>query len=200
MSGIFGFFYFSNFFFWLHCYQLILAFGRSFINMLSLNRVILPSVVAILRTFFYIMIMRLTENCRFNLILRRTFWTFLFIFHMWTRRWSLYRCAVNLLNHTDQFVLQPMEFGWQIVLGSFVGFIGAAFGSIGGVGGGGFFVPMLTLIIGFDAKSSVAISKCEVLVLNLNQLPAFFISCMDYLKAAPPYCPSVSQSAVLRKQ
>lgn len=69
------------------------------------------------------------------------------------------------MNHTDQFVLQPMEFGWQIVLGSFVGFIGAAFGSIGGVGGGGFFMPMLTLIIGFDAKSSVAISKCEVLVI-----------------------------------
>ncbi|EAZ06861.1 hypothetical protein OsI_29096 [Oryza sativa Indica Group] len=60
-------------------------------------------------------------------------------------------------------VWPPMEFGWQIVLGSFVGFIGAAFGSIGGVGGGGFFVPMLTLIIGFDAKSSVAISKCMIM-------------------------------------
>jgi hypothetical protein len=54
-----------------------------------------------------------------------------------------------------------MEFGWQIVLGSLIGFFGAAFGSVGGVGGGGIFVPMLTLIIGFDPKSSTAISKCE---------------------------------------
>jgi uncharacterized membrane protein YfcA len=57
--------------------------------------------------------------------------------------------------------LQPMEVGWQIVLGSLIGFFGAAFGSVGGVGGGGIFVPMLTLIIGFDPKSSTAISKCE---------------------------------------
>jgi uncharacterized membrane protein YfcA len=34
-------------------------------------------------------------------------------------------------------------------------------GSVGGVGGGGIFVPMLTLIIGFDPKSSTAISKCK---------------------------------------
>lgn len=56
-----------------------------------------------------------------------------------------------------------MEFGWKIVLGSFIGFCGAAFGSVGGVGGGGIFVPMLTLIIGFDAKSATAISKCMIM-------------------------------------
>lgn len=56
---------------------------------------------------------------------------------------------------------QEMKFGWQIVVGSIIGFFGAAFGSVGGVGGGGIFVPMLTLIIGFDEKSSTAISKCE---------------------------------------
>ena len=33
-------------------------------------------------------------------------------------------------------------------------------GSVGGVGGGGIFVPVLNLIIGFDPKSSVALSKC----------------------------------------
>lgn len=59
--------------------------------------------------------------------------------------------------------MQEMEFGWKIVVGSVVGFLGAALGSIGGVGGGGIFVPMLTLIIGFDPKSSTAISKCEFL-------------------------------------
>lgn len=53
-----------------------------------------------------------------------------------------------------------MEFGWRVVLGSIIGFLGAALGSIGGVGGGGIFVPMLTLIIGFDPKTSTAISKC----------------------------------------
>ncbi|XP_044484999.1 sulfite exporter TauE/SafE family protein 3-like isoform X2 [Mangifera indica] len=56
-------------------------------------------------------------------------------------------------------VWPDMKFGWKIVVGTIVAFFGAAFGSVGGVGGGGIFVPMLTLIIGFDAKSSTAISK-----------------------------------------
>ncbi|CAM0909170.1 unnamed protein product [Alopecurus aequalis] len=64
---------------------------------------------------------------------------------------------------TYQHVWPPMELGWKIILGSFIGFIGAAFGSIGGVGGGGIFVPMLTLIIGFDPKSSAATSKCMIM-------------------------------------
>lgn len=54
-----------------------------------------------------------------------------------------------------------MRFGWKIVLGSIIGFFGAACGSVGGVGGGGIFVPMLTLIIGFDTKSATAMSKCK---------------------------------------
>lgn len=54
-----------------------------------------------------------------------------------------------------------MEFGWRIIVGTIIGFFGAAFGSVGGVGGGGIFVPMLNLIIGFDAKSSTAMSKCK---------------------------------------
>ena len=56
--------------------------------------------------------------------------------------------------------MQEMKFGWRIVVGSIVGFFGAALGSVGGVGGGGIFIPMLTLVIGFDAKSSTALSKC----------------------------------------
>lgn len=56
---------------------------------------------------------------------------------------------------------QDLEFNWQIVVGSIIAFFGAAFGSVGGVGGGGIYVPMLTLIIGFDAKSATAISKCK---------------------------------------
>ena len=57
-------------------------------------------------------------------------------------------------------VEQNMKFGWRIIVGSIIGFLGAALGSVGGVGGGGNFVPMLALIIGFDPKSSTAISKC----------------------------------------
>ncbi|KAJ1685096.1 hypothetical protein LUZ63_016486 [Rhynchospora breviuscula] len=56
-----------------------------------------------------------------------------------------------------------MIFGWKIVVGSIIGFFGAAFGSVGGVGGGGIYVPLLTLIIGFDPKSSTAISKCMIM-------------------------------------
>ncbi|KAF8400795.1 hypothetical protein HHK36_014097 [Tetracentron sinense] len=62
-----------------------------------------------------------------------------------------------------QHVWPDMKFGWQIVLGTIIGFFAAAFGSVGGVGGGGIFVPMLTLIIGFDAKSSTALSKCMIM-------------------------------------
>ncbi|KAL6599337.1 hypothetical protein ACP70R_045831 [Stipagrostis hirtigluma subsp. patula] len=60
-------------------------------------------------------------------------------------------------------VWPKMELGWRIVLGSLISFFGAAFGSVGGVGGGGIFVPMLALIIGFDPKSSAAMSKCMIM-------------------------------------
>ncbi|AET04373.1 sulfite exporter TauE/SafE family protein [Medicago truncatula] len=52
-----------------------------------------------------------------------------------------------------------MKFGWRIIVGTIIGFLGSSFGTVGGVGGGGIFVPMLTLIVGFDAKSATAISK-----------------------------------------
>ncbi|CAL9115996.1 unnamed protein product [Musa textilis] len=56
-----------------------------------------------------------------------------------------------------------LELGWRVVLGSVIAFAGSALGSIGGVGGGGIFVPMLVLIIGFDLKTSAAISKCMIM-------------------------------------
>ena len=43
-----------------------------------------------------------------------------------------------------------------------VGFFGSAFGTVGGVGGGGIFVPMLNLVVGFDTKSAAALSKCKL--------------------------------------
>ncbi|KAL6556608.1 hypothetical protein OROGR_005896 [Orobanche gracilis] len=62
-----------------------------------------------------------------------------------------------------QHVWPDLELNWQIVVGSIIGFFGAAFGSVGGVGGGGIFVPMLSLIVGFDPKSATAISKCMIM-------------------------------------
>lgn len=50
-----------------------------------------------------------------------------------------------------------------------IAFVGAAFGSVGGVGGGGFFIPMLTLIIGFDQKSAIAVSKCKYIVSYITE-------------------------------
>ncbi|CAA0837259.1 Sulfite exporter TauE/SafE family protein [Striga hermonthica] len=68
----------------------------------------------------------------------------------------------SVVNMLSKHVWPEMEFGWKIVVGTVIGFFGAALGSIGGAGGGGIFVPMLTLIIGFDPKTSTAISKCMI--------------------------------------
>ncbi|XP_031249988.1 sulfite exporter TauE/SafE family protein 3-like [Pistacia vera] len=55
-----------------------------------------------------------------------------------------------------------MKFGWKIVVGTIIGFLGAACGVVEGVGGCGIFVAMLNLFIGFDTKSAAAISKCMI--------------------------------------
>ncbi|CAJ1938418.1 unnamed protein product [Sphenostylis stenocarpa] len=81
-----------------------------------------------------------------------------------------------------------MKFGWKIIVGSIIGFLGSAFGTVGGVGGGGIFVPMLTLIVGFDAKSATAISKCMItggagatVLYNLKQRhPTLDMPVIDY--------------------
>ncbi|XP_047178362.1 sulfite exporter TauE/SafE family protein 3-like [Vigna umbellata] len=83
---------------------------------------------------------------------------------------------------------KSMKFGWRIIVGSIVGFLGSAFGNIGGIGGGGIFVPMLTLIIGFDTKSAIAISKFMItggatatVFYNLSQRhPTLDLPVIDY--------------------
>jgi len=57
--------------------------------------------------------------------------------------------------------VQELKVGWRVALATVIGFLGSAFGTVGGVGGGGIFVPMLTLIVGFDTKSAAALSKCN---------------------------------------
>ncbi|KAG4916409.1 hypothetical protein JHK87_053966 [Glycine soja] len=56
-----------------------------------------------------------------------------------------------------------LKVGWRVALATVIGFLGSAFGTVGGVGGGGIFVPMLTLIVGFDTKSAAALSKCMIM-------------------------------------
>ncbi|XAR70875.1 hypothetical protein NMG60_11027909 [Bertholletia excelsa] len=74
---------------------------------------------------------------------------------------------VNFLWQSDRSgyerVWPEMKFDFRIVLATIIGFGGAAFGSVGGVGGGGIFVPMLSLIVGFDPKSAAAMSKCMIM-------------------------------------
>ena len=56
-----------------------------------------------------------------------------------------------------------MEFGWRVIVGSVIGFFAVVFGSLGDDRGDGIFAPMLILIIGFDPKTSTAISVCKYL-------------------------------------
>ncbi|XVF86623.1 hypothetical protein PTKIN_Ptkin18bG0057300 [Pterospermum kingtungense] len=76
------------------------------------------------------------------------------------------RKALNFLELNSkpryQHEWPDLRYGWKTVVGSILGFLGAAFGSVGGLGGGGIFVPVLTLIIGFDGKSSAGMSKCMI--------------------------------------
>ena len=75
---------------------------------------------------------------------------------------------------------QELRFSWRIVLATVIGFFGSAFGTVGGVGGGGIFVPMLTLIVGFDTKSAAALSKCLSLSLSLSLslIPVYNFVCI----------------------
>ncbi|XP_020086827.1 uncharacterized protein LOC109709158 [Ananas comosus] len=56
-----------------------------------------------------------------------------------------------------------LEANWQSAVATVVGFLGSAFGTVGGVGGGGVFVPLLNLVVGFDTKSAAALSKCMIM-------------------------------------
>ncbi|XP_047152776.1 sulfite exporter TauE/SafE family protein 3-like [Vigna umbellata] len=87
-------------------------------------------------------------------------------------RQGVLKAIANFLWEEGKSSYEPiwpnMKFGWRIIVGSIIGFSGAALGSVGGVGGGGIFVPMLALIIGFDPKSSTAISKCMIMGASIS--------------------------------
>ncbi|XP_042491097.1 sulfite exporter TauE/SafE family protein 4 [Macadamia integrifolia] len=64
---------------------------------------------------------------------------------------------------SSELVWPALTFSWRTVLATVIGFLGSAFGTVGGVGGGGIFVPMLNLVVGFDTKSAAALSKCMIM-------------------------------------
>ncbi|KAL1813257.1 hypothetical protein DCAR_0625558 [Daucus carota subsp. sativus] len=74
-----------------------------------------------------------------------------------------YSNVTYLSNGSDTRHWPELEFNWRIVVATVMGFLGSGFGTVGGVGGGGIFVPMLTLIVGFDTKSAAALSKCMIM-------------------------------------
>ncbi|KAJ1293811.1 hypothetical protein BS78_01G097300 [Paspalum vaginatum] len=69
---------------------------------------------------------------------------------------------LRLSSRSDR-VWPDLAFNWRVVVATVVGFLGSAFGTVGGVGGGGIFVPMLNLVVGFDTKSAAALSKCMIM-------------------------------------
>lgn len=60
-------------------------------------------------------------------------------------------------------------------------FLAFAFGMMGGVRGGGIFVPMLNLIVGFDTKFFDALSKCNISLYLSLFLIGGIIMVMDFL-------------------
>ncbi|KAM7464292.1 hypothetical protein LguiA_032413 [Lonicera macranthoides] len=76
----------------------------------------------------------------------------------------------SIVSLSDYSITRPhriqskeLKLNWKTVMATVIGFLGSAFGTVGGVGGGGIFVPMLTLVVGFDTKSAAALSKCMIM-------------------------------------
>ncbi|MCO5560657.1 hypothetical protein L7F22_014274 [Adiantum nelumboides] len=58
----------------------------------------------------------------------------------------------------DSVVFQP----WRIVCGLLCGSLATALSSAGGIGGGGLYVPIFNLLLGFSSKTSAALSSCMI--------------------------------------
>ncbi|KAI5070138.1 hypothetical protein GOP47_0014481 [Adiantum capillus-veneris] len=72
--------------------------------------------------------------------------------------WDARYFSPNYLVQTDS-ELQT----WRIVTAVICGAIAAALSSAGGLGGGGLYVPIFNLLLGFNSKTSAALSSCMIL-------------------------------------
>ncbi|GJP30175.1 hypothetical protein CLOM_g22943 [Closterium sp. NIES-68] len=57
----------------------------------------------------------------------------------------------------------PFEPNAKVAAASVLSVVGAALANAGGVGGGGLFVPLFNLLLGYDAKTSTALSKSMIM-------------------------------------
>lgn len=63
----------------------------------------------------------------------------------------------------EEFHWPKLEVNWRVALAVVLGTLGGSLCSAGGVGGGGLFIPLFNLLIGFDAKSAAALSNFMIL-------------------------------------
>ena len=56
-----------------------------------------------------------------------------------------------------------LQLDWRLVVAIVLGAVGASLCSAGGVGGGGLFIPIFNLLLGFDVKSAAALSNFMIL-------------------------------------
>eukprot|EP00124_Ichthyophonus_hoferi_P001696 Ihof_evm2s96 gene=Ihof_evmTU2s96 len=66
-----------------------------------------------------------------------------------------------------------LPFTWRDITMGIVGFFGCALSVVGGVGGGGLFVPVLMLLLNFEADVAVPISKS--MILGSSVVSIFFV-------------------------
>jgi uncharacterized membrane protein YfcA len=55
--------------------------------------------------------------------------------------------------------MAELLFGWRLYLGTGLAFVGGALSGAVGIGGGGVYVPVLILIVGYTAKEAIPLSK-----------------------------------------
>ncbi|CAI8584620.1 unnamed protein product, partial [Vicia faba] len=87
----------------------------------------------------------------------------LFLMHNNQNPSSLLSSTSNRYGSATDRIWPELKPSWKLALATVISFFGSACGTVGGVGGGGIFVPMLNLLLGFDAKSAAALSKCMIM-------------------------------------
>jgi uncharacterized membrane protein YfcA len=66
-------------------------------------------------------------------------------------------CENNICRHKNVFPITHQE-----IIGLFCIFIGSALSNAGGIGGGGLLIPILILILKFETKEAIPVSKIMI--------------------------------------